>query len=153
MHKMHCIQIILVIVMISLTGARVAIKPSGMPVTRSDTLGIVMVRWTYILPYTHQRKMADFMMTGCENVGGALIPTHDYSLYQISTLAKSQGIPDSQYYGDPFLVCGCYNHFHGNFTILSEYILRSELVDRFDRHDFNVCVAPFYHGPIHSSSR
>lgn len=43
MLKMHFIQMILVIVMISLTGARVAIKPSGMPVTRSDTLGIVMV--------------------------------------------------------------------------------------------------------------
>lgn len=43
MHKMHFIQMILVIVMISLTGARVATKPSGMPVTRSDTLGIVMV--------------------------------------------------------------------------------------------------------------
>lgn len=43
MDKMHFIQMILVVVMISLTGARVAIKPSGMPVTRSDTLGIVMV--------------------------------------------------------------------------------------------------------------
>lgn len=42
-NKMHLIQVTLVITMIILTGARVGIKPSGMPVTRSDTLGIVMV--------------------------------------------------------------------------------------------------------------
>lgn len=46
MTKMHFIQMTLVIVMIILTGARVGIKPSGMPVTRSDTLGIVMVLQT-----------------------------------------------------------------------------------------------------------
>lgn len=46
--KVHFIQIILVIIMISLTGARIAVKPSFMPVTRSDTLGIVMVGWTFV---------------------------------------------------------------------------------------------------------
>lgn len=46
MTKMHFIQMTLVIIMIILTGARVGIKPSGMPVTRSDTLGIVMVART-----------------------------------------------------------------------------------------------------------
>lgn len=43
MNKMHFIQMALVIAMIILTGARIAVKPAGMPVTRSDTLGIVMV--------------------------------------------------------------------------------------------------------------
>lgn len=43
---MHFIQMTLLIIMIVLTVARVGIKPSGMPVTRSDTLGIVMVAKT-----------------------------------------------------------------------------------------------------------
>ncbi|KAK2596459.1 hypothetical protein N8I77_013349 [Diaporthe amygdali] len=47
--------------MIILTGARVGIKPSGMPVTRSDTLGIVMgiktlVILSYQLATTHFTK-------------------------------------------------------------------------------------------------
>lgn len=89
MSKMHFIQMILVIVFISLTGARVAIKPKFMPVTRSDTLGIVMVGGTSVQSYTYQRLFADVTMIGGENVGRALIPTYDNSHCQISTLAKS----------------------------------------------------------------
>ncbi|KAJ0109475.1 hypothetical protein J7T55_000400 [Diaporthe amygdali] len=60
-NKMHLIQVTLVITMIILTGARVGIKPSGMPVTRSDTLGIVMgiktlVILSYQLATTHFTK-------------------------------------------------------------------------------------------------
>lgn len=145
MSKMHFIQMLLVIIMISLTGARVATKPKSMPVARSDTLGIVMVGWTSVRSYTYQRLIADEMMAGDKNVGGALIPTHNNSHCQVSTLAKSQGVPDSQYHGDPFLVCGCYNHFHGNLTILSKHVLRSELVDRLNRHHVDVSVAAFHY--------
>lgn len=151
MHKMHFIQMILVIIIISLTGARVAIKPSGMPVTRSDTMGIVMVGWTSKIPYAYQLRMANSVMIGCENVGGALVPTHNDVLYQAPTLAKSQGIPNPQYHGDPLLVCGCNHHFHGHLAILPKYILRSELVDRPDCHHFDVCVAFFSCGLIRSS--
>ncbi|KAH8743767.1 hypothetical protein F5883DRAFT_476824 [Diaporthe sp. PMI_573] len=61
MTKMHCIQMLLVIIIISLTGARIAVKPSFLPVTRSDTLGIVMgiktmVVLSYQLTTTHVTK-------------------------------------------------------------------------------------------------
>ncbi|KAI1073783.1 hypothetical protein F5B20DRAFT_565822 [Whalleya microplaca] len=42
--KVHIAQITLIMVVISLTVARVATKPSGVPTTRSDTIGIAMVR-------------------------------------------------------------------------------------------------------------
>lgn len=153
MLKVHFVQMILVIIMISLTGARVAIKPAGMPVTRSDTLGIVMVGWTSMISYTWQRRKADVMMIGYQNFGGALVPTHDNSLRQVSTLAKSQGVPGSEYYGDSFLVCGCYNHFHGNIAVLSEYILRVELVDCPDRHHFDVRIASFIHSSPYTGAQ
>jgi hypothetical protein len=41
-NKMHWIQLTLVVTIIILTGVRISIKPSSMPVTRSDTLAIVM---------------------------------------------------------------------------------------------------------------
>jgi hypothetical protein len=41
--KVHIGQIILVILIIALTGARIATKPKGMPTTRADTLAITMV--------------------------------------------------------------------------------------------------------------
>lgn len=41
-NKMHWIQLTLVVTIIVLTGVRISIKPSPMPVTRSDTLAIVM---------------------------------------------------------------------------------------------------------------
>jgi hypothetical protein len=41
-NKMHWIQLILVVMIIIITGVRISIKPSSMPVTRSDTLAIVM---------------------------------------------------------------------------------------------------------------
>ncbi|KAH8748649.1 hypothetical protein F5883DRAFT_473857 [Diaporthe sp. PMI_573] len=61
MTKVHFIQLLLVVIMISLTGARISVKPSGMPVTRSDTLGIVMgiktlVVLSYQLTTTHITK-------------------------------------------------------------------------------------------------
>lgn len=152
MSKMHFIQMTLVIVMISLTGARVGTKPKSMPVARSDTLGIVMVGWISVRTYTYQRLIADGTMAGDKNVGGALIPTHNNSHCQVSALAKSQGVPDSQYHGDRFLVCSCYNHFHGNLTILSKHVLWSELVGRLGRHHFNVSVATFRYGFIHVHS-
>ncbi|KAI4740644.1 hypothetical protein E4T50_08923 [Aureobasidium sp. EXF-12298] len=40
--KMHWIQLTLVVTIIILTGVRISIRPSTMPVTRSDTLAIVM---------------------------------------------------------------------------------------------------------------
>lgn len=46
--KMHCIQMTLTVIVISLAGARLATKPRSMPVMRSDTLGIVMV--SHFLP-------------------------------------------------------------------------------------------------------
>lgn len=42
--KIHVFQISLVIIMFILSGARIATKPNDRPVTRADTLGIVMVR-------------------------------------------------------------------------------------------------------------
>lgn len=91
-------------------------------------------------------------MIGNQNFGNTVVPTRDNPLYQVSTLAESQGVPDSEYNGDSFLVCGCHNHFHGNLTLLSECILRFELVDRSDRHHFNVCTTAFRHALTHSSS-
>ena len=41
--KMHYIQIGLVLLIICLTGARIATKPESMAVSRGDTLAIVMV--------------------------------------------------------------------------------------------------------------
>jgi hypothetical protein len=41
---MHYIQLGLVVVIICLTGARIATKPKSMPVSRGDTLAIVMVQ-------------------------------------------------------------------------------------------------------------
>lgn len=148
MTKAHFIQIILVVIMISLTGARIAVKPSFMPVTRSDTLGIVMVSWASMISCTYKREVADSVMIGYQNSGGSILSTHDDSHYQVQTLAKSLGLPDSEYHGNPLLVCGCYNHFHGNFEVLSERILRSELVGCPDRHHFDVCVALFCYGQI-----
>ncbi|KAH8892744.1 hypothetical protein GQ53DRAFT_763871 [Thozetella sp. PMI_491] len=50
--KVHILQICLVIAVFIFTGARIATKPSGMPVTRSDTLGIVMgVKTIVVLLY------------------------------------------------------------------------------------------------------
>ncbi|KAH6654686.1 hypothetical protein BKA67DRAFT_646380 [Truncatella angustata] len=40
--KIHILQIVLVILMIGLTGGRIATIPSGRQVSRGDTLGIVM---------------------------------------------------------------------------------------------------------------
>lgn len=79
-------------------------------------------------------------MTGHQNVGGAFVPTHHNVLYQVSTLAKPQSVPDFEYNGDSFLVCGCYNHVHGYLCVLSEYILRVKLVGRLDIHNFNVSI-------------
>lgn len=42
-NKMHYIQLALVTTVIILTGVRIALKPSFLPVTRSDTMAIVMV--------------------------------------------------------------------------------------------------------------
>ena len=47
--KMHYIQLSLVIIIIFLTGARLATKPKFMPVSRSDTMAIVTV--SYFLPF------------------------------------------------------------------------------------------------------
>jgi hypothetical protein len=41
-NKMHWIQLTLVVTIMILTSVRISIKPSTMPVTRSDTLAIVM---------------------------------------------------------------------------------------------------------------
>lgn len=41
--KVHIVQLVLVALIIILSGTRVAVKPKGIPVTRADTLGIVMV--------------------------------------------------------------------------------------------------------------
>lgn len=41
--KVHIAQLSIVALMIILSGARVAVKPKGIPVTRADTIGIVMV--------------------------------------------------------------------------------------------------------------
>ena len=82
-------------------------------------------------------------MIGHQNSGGALVPTHNNSYCQASTLAKSHGLPGSEYHGNSFLVCGCYNYFHGDLAVLSGCILRSELVGRPDRHHFDVCIAAF----------
>ena len=61
-NKMHWIQLTLVVVIIILTGIRISIKPSSMPVTRSDTLAIVMgiktiVVISYQLLTTHVSKL------------------------------------------------------------------------------------------------
>lgn len=42
--RVHIGQIVLVILIIGLSGARVATKPSGIPTSRSDTIAITMVR-------------------------------------------------------------------------------------------------------------
>lgn len=81
MTKVHFIQIILVIIMISLTGARIAVKPSFMPVTRSDTLGIVMVGWTSVLSCTYKLEVADTVIIGYQNSSGSVLSTHDDSLH------------------------------------------------------------------------
>lgn len=141
MTKVHFIQMLLVIIMISLTGARIAVKPSAMPVTRSDTLGIVMVGLTFLPPGISPRIMADRMMAGNQNTGSALLSTRNNSCEQAQTLAKSQGVPDFEYYGNRFLVRGYYNRVHGDFKILSGYILRLELAGRPHRRNFNVRIA------------
>ncbi|KAI4857461.1 hypothetical protein E4T45_01041 [Aureobasidium sp. EXF-8846] len=41
-NRIHWTQLTLVVTIIILTGIRISIKPSSMPVTRSDTLAIVM---------------------------------------------------------------------------------------------------------------
>ena len=61
-NKMHWIQLTLVVTIIVLTGVRISIKPSSMPVTRSDTLAIVMGTKTivvigYQLLTTHVSKL------------------------------------------------------------------------------------------------
>lgn len=93
-----------------------------------------------MLLYTCQRLMLEVIMIGDQNFGCAFVPTHNNLLYQVPTLAKPQGVPDSEHYGDSFLVCGRYNHLYGNLCILSEYILWFKLVGRFDLHDFNVSI-------------
>ncbi|CAI6333270.1 unnamed protein product [Periconia digitata] len=40
--KMHCLTILLVVIVIVVTGVRIQTKPKGIPVTRSDTISIVM---------------------------------------------------------------------------------------------------------------
>ncbi|KAF7544308.1 hypothetical protein G7Z17_g10058 [Cylindrodendrum hubeiense] len=50
--KVHIGQIVLVILIIALSGGRVATKPSGMPTSRSDTIAITMsVKTIVILTY------------------------------------------------------------------------------------------------------
>jgi len=61
-NKMHWIQITLVVTIIVLTGVRISIKPSSMPVTRSDTLAIVMgIKTIVVIGYqlltTHVSKL------------------------------------------------------------------------------------------------
>lgn len=141
MTRVHFIQLLLVIIMISLTGARIAVKPSGMPVTRSDTLGIVMVRLPFVLLDIYPRIMADRTMAGDQNTGGALLPTDNNSHHQAQTLAKSEGVPNLEYDGNRLLVRGDHNRFHGDITILSGYILRFELADCPHRRHFNVSIA------------
>ena len=41
--KVHILQVIFVVLVIALAGARVATLPAGIPTSRSDTIGIVMV--------------------------------------------------------------------------------------------------------------
>jgi len=59
---MHWIQLTLVVTIIVLTGVRISIKPSSMPVTRSDTLAIVMgIKTIVVIGYqlltTHVSKL------------------------------------------------------------------------------------------------
>ncbi|KAF7541455.1 hypothetical protein G7054_g528 [Neopestalotiopsis clavispora] len=59
--KVHIVQLLLVVLMIIFSGTRVAVKPKGIPVTRADTLGIVMgiktlVVITYQLVTTHVQR-------------------------------------------------------------------------------------------------
>lgn len=42
--RLHIGQIVLVVLIIGLTGARINTKPDGMPTSRSDTIAITMVR-------------------------------------------------------------------------------------------------------------
>jgi len=61
-NKMHWIQLTLVVTIIVLTGVRISIKPSSMPVTRSDTLAIVMgIKTIVVIGYqlltTHVSKL------------------------------------------------------------------------------------------------
>lgn len=41
--KVHCVTTFLVIVVIVVTGVRIQVKPAYIPVSRSDTISIVMV--------------------------------------------------------------------------------------------------------------
>ncbi|ETS73839.1 hypothetical protein PFICI_14785 [Pestalotiopsis fici W106-1] len=59
--KVHIVQLLLVVLMIILSGTRVAVKPKGIPTTRADTIGIVMgiktfVVITYQLVTTHVQR-------------------------------------------------------------------------------------------------
>ncbi|THZ20554.1 hypothetical protein D6C91_04709 [Aureobasidium pullulans] len=67
-NKMHYIQLALVTTVIILTGVRIALKPSFLPVTRSDTMAIVMgvktiVVITYQLLTTHMSSLKRFRST------------------------------------------------------------------------------------------
>ena len=60
--KMHWTQLTLVLTIIILTGIRISQKPSSMPVTRSDTLAIVMgIKTIVVIGYqlltTHVSKL------------------------------------------------------------------------------------------------
>lgn len=61
-NRMHWTQLILVVTIIVLTGVRISMKPSSMPVTRSDTLAIVMgIKTVVVIGYqlltTHVSKL------------------------------------------------------------------------------------------------
>ncbi|KAL6404541.1 hypothetical protein AUP68_13934 [Ilyonectria robusta] len=58
--RVHIGQILLVVLVIGLTGARVATKPAGVPTSRSDTIGITMaVKTIIVLLYQLLTEKAD----------------------------------------------------------------------------------------------
>ncbi|KAM5344763.1 hypothetical protein ACJ41O_010625 [Fusarium nematophilum] len=58
--RVHIGQLLLVVLVIALTGARMATKPAGVPTSRSDTIGITMaVKTIIVLLYQIVTEKAD----------------------------------------------------------------------------------------------
>jgi hypothetical protein len=112
--KVHIVQLVLVALMIILSGTRVAVKPKGIPVTRADTLGIVMV----CNQGTRQSQHDAEKSLGYQNIGRHHLSACDHTRTTVQAMGEPKSILDSQFHGNSLLVRGGDCHVHGHIHIL-----------------------------------
>lgn len=129
--KVHILQIIFVILVIALAGARIATKPASIPTSRSDTIGIVMVsRQTWKKRRSNSIRAIELTLIGHQNHRHPLISARHNTCGKIQAMVEYEGFRHLELPRNSVLVRCRYYYVHGDFQLLSGGQLRLELDPR-----------------------